>query len=43
MYETPSDDTIKKITVTKECVTDGKEPVIERNVMELPEDTNKAG
>ena len=31
MYKAPSDPTIEKITVTKECVTDGELPVIQRN------------
>jgi len=30
MFEIPSDSTIKKVTVTKECVTDKSEPEIER-------------
>lgn len=30
MYEAPSDNSIRKITVTKECVTEGKNPLIER-------------
>ena len=29
MFDTPSDRTITKVTVTKECVTKGKPPVIE--------------
>ncbi|MBQ6897536.1 MAG: ATP-dependent Clp protease ATP-binding subunit ClpX [Clostridia bacterium] len=31
MYKAPSDPTIEKITVTKECVTEGELPVIQRN------------
>ncbi|MBE6789751.1 MAG: ATP-dependent Clp protease ATP-binding subunit ClpX [Clostridia bacterium] len=31
MYTAPSDATIEKITVTKECVTEGELPVIQRN------------
>ena len=31
MFETPSDETIRKVTVTKECITDGNEPQIERD------------
>ena len=30
MFETPSDTDIVKVTITKECITDGKEPVIEK-------------
>ena len=30
MFETPSDGDIAKVTITKECITDGKEPVIEK-------------
>ncbi len=30
MFETPSDSTIRKVTITKECVTEKQEPVIER-------------
>lgn len=30
MFDTPSDKTIKKVIVTKECVTDGATPVIKR-------------
>ena len=30
MFETPSDSSIRKITVTKECITEGKEPLIEK-------------
>ena len=30
MFETPSDTDIAKVTITKECITDGKEPVIEK-------------
>ncbi len=30
MFETPSDNTVKKITVTPECVTENAEPIIER-------------
>ncbi len=30
MYEAPSDKSIRKITVTKECVTEDKNPLIER-------------
>ncbi len=30
MFETPSDNTVKKITVTAECVTENSEPIIER-------------
>lgn len=30
MFETPSDDTIKKITISKECITDGSAPIIKR-------------
>ena len=29
MYETPSDENIKKVVITKACITDGAEPVIE--------------
>ena len=35
MYTTPSDATIEKITVTKECVTDGELPLIQRNPARL--------
>ena len=30
MYEIPSDDTIKKVVITKETVAEGAEPYIER-------------
>lgn len=30
MFETPSDSTIRKVTITKECVTEKQKPVIER-------------
>ncbi len=30
MFEAPSDTTIKKVVITKECITKGKEPYIER-------------
>ena len=30
MFETPSDADIAKVTITKECITDGKEPIIEK-------------
>lgn len=30
MFDTPSDDTIKKITVSKECITENKAPIIKR-------------
>ncbi len=30
MYESPSDSTVSKITVTAECVTEGAEPIIEK-------------
>lgn len=30
MYSIPSDDTIKKVIIEKECITDGKEATIER-------------
>ena len=30
MYDAPSDDKLKKVTITKECVTDGVEPRYER-------------
>jgi ATP-dependent protease Clp ATPase subunit len=33
MYEIPSDDTIEKVIVTKECVEDGVEPQIIRSGM----------
>ena len=40
MFETPSDDSIKKVTVTRECITDGAQPLTERELIEsepLPE------
>ena len=42
MFETPSDETIRKVTVTKECITDGNEPQIERDadVLEAPTEEN---
>ena len=40
MFETPSDDTIKKVIVTKECITKGKEPKIIRKA-ELLEEQNE--
>ena len=30
MFETPSDKTIKRVVITPECVTEGAEPLIER-------------
>lgn len=30
MFETPSDDSIKKIILTKQCITEGAKPIIER-------------
>ena len=40
MFETPSDETIKKVTVTKECITDGAAPLVEREeAPELPSGT----
>ncbi|MBR0542215.1 MAG: ATP-dependent Clp protease ATP-binding subunit ClpX [Clostridia bacterium] len=30
MYEAPSDNSIKKIIITKECVLDGESPIVER-------------
>lgn len=41
MFETPSDDTIKKVTVTKECITDGAEPIVERIEKELLEEESQ--
>lgn len=38
MYETPSDKTIRKITVTKECITEGKPPLIEREELKTLEE-----
>ena len=35
MYTAPSDPAIEKITITKECVTDGELPVIHRNPARL--------
>ena len=32
MYDIPSDLTIKKVTVTRACVEDGEQPLIERDV-----------
>ena len=40
MFETPSDDTIEKVIVTKECITKGKEPKIVRKA-ELLEEQNE--
>jgi len=40
MFETPSDDTIEKVIVTKECITKGKEPQITRKT-ELLEEQNE--
>ena len=40
MFETPSDDTIEKVIVTKECITKGKEPKIIRKA-ELLEEQNE--
>ena len=37
MFETPSDDTISAITVTKDCVEKGKKPTISHNVKEPKE------
>lgn len=37
MFETPSDDTISAITVTKDCVANGKKPTISHNVREPKE------
>lgn len=38
MFDTPSDNTIRKVTVTRECIMDGAEPLIERDsVPELPD------
>ena len=31
MYDIPSDLTIKKVTVTRACVEDGEQPLIERD------------
>ena len=39
MFETPSDDTIKKVTVTKKCITDGAAPMVERKTDKLPSGT----
>ena len=39
MFETPSDNTIKKVTVTKECIKDGAAPIVERKTDELPSGT----
>ena len=41
MYKAPSDPTIEKITVTKECVTDGELPVIQRNPARLSASKDK--
>ncbi len=30
MYEVPSDPTIREITITKECITDGEKPQVKR-------------
>ncbi|MDD6484407.1 MAG: ATP-dependent Clp protease ATP-binding subunit ClpX [Clostridiales bacterium] len=47
MYETPSDNSIKKITVTKECITEGAEPLLDKGSQkQLPGDDeqgSKAG
>ena len=41
MYTAPSDPSIEKIIITKECVTEGEMPVIERNPARLaPKETN---
>lgn len=38
MFETPSDDTIRRVVVTRECIMDGSAPIIEKeNVPELPD------
>ena len=37
MFETPSDDTISAITVTKDCVVNGKKPTISHNIKEPKE------
>lgn len=39
MFETPSDDTIKKVIVTKECITDGAAPQVIREEPVLLEKT----
>ena len=33
MYSVPSDETVEKVRITAECITDGVSPVIERNPM----------
>ena len=47
MYETPSDNSIKKITVTKECITEGAKPLLDKGAQkQLPGDDeqgSKAG
>ncbi len=42
MYTAPSDAAIEKITVTKECVTDGELPIIQRNPARLKKNENNA-
>ena len=38
MYEVPSDPTIKKVIITKDCVTKGEKPQILRKTAALPKD-----
>ncbi len=42
MYTAPSDAAIEKITVTKECVTEGELPIIQRNPARLQKNESNA-
>ncbi len=41
MFSVPSDKSIVRITITKDCIIDGAEPVIERDVSRLESENNK--
>ena len=41
MYNVPSDKSIVKVIITKECITDGAEPVYERDEARLQAEKNK--
>ena len=41
MFTVPSDKSIVKITITKDCILDGTEPVIDRDLSKLESGNDK--
>ncbi|MCD7774569.1 MAG: ATP-dependent Clp protease ATP-binding subunit ClpX [Clostridiales bacterium] len=41
MFSVPSDETVSRVTITKECISDNAEPMLEHDITKMPESTPK--